>query len=72
MLFIYLFLSEFALELCTAIPWHVGLKRGSALEEEQGTILIKEEGFFFIYSQVYKFSTCDTFLRSFFGLITEL
>ncbi|XP_048049084.1 tumor necrosis factor ligand superfamily member 13B isoform X2 [Megalobrama amblycephala] len=47
------FQKEFALELCTAIPWHVGLKRGSALEEEQGTILIKEEGFFFIYSQVY-------------------
>ncbi|XP_073768118.1 tumor necrosis factor ligand superfamily member 13B isoform X4 [Danio rerio] len=36
-----------------AIPWQVGLKRGSALEEEQGTILVKEEGFFFIYSQVY-------------------
>ncbi|XP_067299537.1 tumor necrosis factor ligand superfamily member 13B isoform X2 [Pseudorasbora parva] len=47
------FQKEFALELCTAIPWHVGLKRGSALEEEQGTILVKEEGFFFIYSQVY-------------------
>ncbi|KTG40090.1 hypothetical protein cypCar_00014066 [Cyprinus carpio] len=44
---------EFALELCTAVPWQVGLKRGSALEEEQGTILVKEEGFFFIYSQVY-------------------
>ncbi|KAK2905263.1 hypothetical protein Q8A67_007062 [Cirrhinus molitorella] len=47
------FQKEFALELCTAIPWQVGLKRGSALEEEQGTILVKEEGFFFIYSQVY-------------------
>lgn len=47
------FQKEFALELCTAIPWHVGLKRGSALEEDQGTILVKEEGFFFIYSQVY-------------------
>ncbi|KTF87784.1 hypothetical protein cypCar_00028528 [Cyprinus carpio] len=45
--------NEFALEICTAIPWQVGLKRGTALEEEQGTILIKEEGFFFIYSQVY-------------------
>ncbi|RXN13135.1 tumor necrosis factor ligand superfamily member 13B-like isoform X1 [Labeo rohita] len=47
------FQKEFALEICTAIPWQVGLKRGSALEEEQGTILVKEEGFFFIYSQVY-------------------
>uniref|UniRef100_A0A8C1UXR5 Tumor necrosis factor ligand superfamily member 13B-like n=1 Tax=Cyprinus carpio TaxID=7962 RepID=A0A8C1UXR5_CYPCA len=46
------FLLEFALELCTAVPWQVGLKRGSALEEEQGTILVKEEGFFFIYSQL--------------------
>lgn len=52
----FFFLSEFALEICTAIPWQVGLKRGSALEEEQGTILVKEEGFFFIYSQVYQFS----------------
>ncbi|KAG1945504.1 tumor necrosis factor ligand superfamily member 13B isoform X2 [Pimephales promelas] len=47
------FQKEFALELSTAIPWHVGLKRGSALEEDQDTILVKEEGFFFIYSQVY-------------------
>uniref|UniRef100_A0A8C1FEE7 TNF superfamily member 13b n=2 Tax=Cyprinus carpio TaxID=7962 RepID=A0A8C1FEE7_CYPCA len=46
------FQKEFALEICTAIPWQVGLKRGTALEEEQGTILIKEEGFFFIYSQL--------------------
>uniref|UniRef100_A0A8C1S5H2 Tumor necrosis factor ligand superfamily member 13B-like n=1 Tax=Cyprinus carpio TaxID=7962 RepID=A0A8C1S5H2_CYPCA len=44
--------KQFALEICTAIPWQVGLKRGTALEEEQGTILIKEEGFFFIYSQL--------------------
>lgn len=64
---LYIFLlSEFALELSTAIPWHVGLKRGSALEEDQDTILVKEEGFFFIYSQVYKFSTYDTFLSFFF------
>ncbi|XP_056320887.1 tumor necrosis factor ligand superfamily member 13B isoform X2 [Danio aesculapii] len=47
------FQKEFAFDYCTAIPWQVGLKRGSALEEEQGTILVKEEGFFFIYSQVY-------------------
>ncbi|KAK7153820.1 hypothetical protein R3I94_007239 [Phoxinus phoxinus] len=47
------FQKEFALELSTAIPWQVGLKRGSALEEDQDTILVKEDGFFFIYSQVY-------------------
>ncbi|NP_001107062.1 tumor necrosis factor ligand superfamily member 13B [Danio rerio] len=46
------FQKEFAFDYCTAIPWQVGLKRGSALEEEQGTILVKEEGFFFIYSQL--------------------
>uniref|UniRef100_A0A9J8CKQ8 TNF superfamily member 13b n=1 Tax=Cyprinus carpio carpio TaxID=630221 RepID=A0A9J8CKQ8_CYPCA len=60
------FQKEFALELCTAVPWQVGLKRGSALEEEQGTILVKEEGFFFIYSQVYIFSMYDMFLSFFF------
>ncbi len=48
--------------MCTAIPWQVGLKRGSALDEKQGTILVKEEGFFFIYSQVYTSSMYDTFL----------
>ncbi|KAA0716030.1 Tumor necrosis factor ligand superfamily member 13B B lymphocyte stimulator [Triplophysa tibetana] len=47
------FVSEFALEICTAVPWQTGLKRGSALEEEQGIILVKSEGFFYIYSQVY-------------------
>lgn len=46
------FQKEFALEICTGVPWQTGLKRGSALEEEQGTILVKEEGFFFIYSQL--------------------
>ncbi|XP_056610952.1 tumor necrosis factor ligand superfamily member 13B isoform X2 [Triplophysa dalaica] len=44
--------KEFELEICTAVPWQTGLKRGSALEEEHGTILIKSEGFFFIYSQL--------------------
>ncbi|TRY66715.1 hypothetical protein DNTS_011636 [Danionella cerebrum] len=47
------FQKEFALELYTAIPWHVGLQRGSALEEQDGIVLVKAEGFFFIYSQVY-------------------
>lgn len=43
---------EFALEKHTGIPWQAGLKRGSALEEEQDVIVVKEEGYYFIYSQV--------------------
>ncbi|XP_055071229.2 tumor necrosis factor ligand superfamily member 13B isoform X1 [Misgurnus anguillicaudatus] len=46
------FQKELALEMSTAVPWQTGIKRGSALEEDQGTILVKEEGFFFIYSQL--------------------
>ncbi|KAF3843143.1 hypothetical protein F7725_001992 [Dissostichus mawsoni] len=34
-------------------PWQTGLKRGSALEEDRDTILVREEGFYFVYSQVY-------------------
>uniref|UniRef100_A0A8C9RUX2 TNF superfamily member 13b n=1 Tax=Scleropages formosus TaxID=113540 RepID=A0A8C9RUX2_SCLFO len=37
----------------TVIPWQVGLRRGTALEESNNTILVKEEGFYFVYSQVY-------------------
>ncbi|XP_033966480.1 tumor necrosis factor ligand superfamily member 13B isoform X2 [Pseudochaenichthys georgianus] len=37
----------------TGIPWQTGLKRGSALEEDGDTILVREEGFYFVYSQVY-------------------
>uniref|UniRef100_A0A3Q3QEA0 THD domain-containing protein n=1 Tax=Monopterus albus TaxID=43700 RepID=A0A3Q3QEA0_MONAL len=35
------------------IPWQVGLKRGSALEVEQDNMLVREEGFYFVYSQVF-------------------
>ncbi|XP_040912961.1 tumor necrosis factor ligand superfamily member 13B isoform X2 [Toxotes jaculatrix] len=35
------------------IPWQTGLRRGSALEAEGDSILVREEGFFFVYSQVY-------------------
>ncbi|KAK6485657.1 tumor necrosis factor ligand superfamily member 13B-like [Huso huso] len=37
----------------TAIPWLPGLKRGTALEEQTNTIIVKETGYFFVYSQVY-------------------
>lgn len=44
--------AEFALEPYTGIPWQTGLKRGSALEAEGDSILVREEGFYFVYSQV--------------------
>lgn len=36
----------------TGIPWQMGLMRGSALEQNQDAIVVKEEGYYFIYSQV--------------------
>ncbi|KAK5861135.1 hypothetical protein PBY51_022553 [Eleginops maclovinus] len=47
------FSKEHNSELHTGIPWQTGLKRGSALEEDRDTILVREEGFYFVYSQVY-------------------
>lgn len=44
--------SEFALEPHTGIPWQTGLRRGSALETEGDSIIVREEGFYFVYSQV--------------------
>ncbi|XP_044221902.1 tumor necrosis factor ligand superfamily member 13B isoform X2 [Thunnus albacares] len=37
----------------TGIPWQTGLKRGSALEADGDSIIVREEGFYFVYSQVY-------------------
>nr|DBA33128.1 TPA: hypothetical protein GDO54_000858 [Pyxicephalus adspersus] len=37
----------------TNIPWLLSVKHGTALEEKQNKILIKENGLFFIYSQVW-------------------
>ncbi|KAK3543440.1 hypothetical protein QTP70_020918 [Hemibagrus guttatus] len=48
-----IFQKEFALEKYTGIPWQVGLKRGEALELDQDVLVVKEEGYYFIYSQVY-------------------
>ncbi|XP_017357216.1 tumor necrosis factor ligand superfamily member 13B [Cebus imitator] len=36
----------------TFIPWLLSFKRGSALEEKENKILVKETGYFFIYGQV--------------------
>ena len=36
----------------TGIPWQAGLKRGSALEADGDRIVVREEGFYFVYSQV--------------------
>lgn len=36
----------------TFVPWLLSFKRGKALEERQNKILVKETGYFFIYSQV--------------------
>ncbi|KAM5278828.1 tumor necrosis factor ligand superfamily member 13B isoform 1-T1 [Hipposideros larvatus] len=36
----------------TFVPWLLSFKRGKALEERENKILVKETGYFFIYSQV--------------------
>ncbi|CDQ92381.1 unnamed protein product [Oncorhynchus mykiss] len=46
------FQKEFALEPHTGIPWQEVLRRGSALEAESDSILVREEGYYFVYSQV--------------------
>ncbi|XP_071004725.1 tumor necrosis factor ligand superfamily member 13B-like [Oncorhynchus clarkii lewisi] len=47
------FQKEFALEPHTGIPWQEVLRRGFALEAESDSILIREEEYYFVYSQVY-------------------
>ncbi|KAK5602855.1 hypothetical protein CRENBAI_023464 [Crenichthys baileyi] len=37
----------------TGIPWQAGLRRGTALEADGDRIIVKEAGFYFVYSQVY-------------------
>ncbi|XP_076603177.1 tumor necrosis factor ligand superfamily member 13B isoform X2 [Chaetodon auriga] len=39
------------------IPWMTGLKRGSALEADGDSMLVREEGYYFVYSQVYYIDT---------------
>lgn len=47
------FPKEFDSAQHTGIPWQPGLSRGSALEVENNSMVVKEEGFYFVYSQVY-------------------
>ncbi|XP_060909424.1 tumor necrosis factor ligand superfamily member 13B [Labrus mixtus] len=47
------FSKEFTSELHTGIPWQTGLRRGSALEVDGDSILVREAGFYFVYSQVF-------------------
>uniref|UniRef100_A0A8C6TF47 TNF superfamily member 13b n=1 Tax=Neogobius melanostomus TaxID=47308 RepID=A0A8C6TF47_9GOBI len=49
--------KEFDLDVTTAIPWQTGLRRGSALEEDKDRILIQQEGYYYVYSQVYYMDT---------------
>ncbi|XP_041806668.1 tumor necrosis factor ligand superfamily member 13B isoform X2 [Chelmon rostratus] len=39
------------------IPWQTGLRRGSALEADGDSMLVMEEGYYFVYSQVYYMDT---------------
>uniref|UniRef100_A0A3Q2YY91 TNF superfamily member 13b n=1 Tax=Hippocampus comes TaxID=109280 RepID=A0A3Q2YY91_HIPCM len=48
-----IFRKDFALEPYTGIPWMTGLRRGSSLEVVGDNMLVREEGFYFVYSQVY-------------------
>ncbi|XP_051938376.1 tumor necrosis factor ligand superfamily member 13B isoform X1 [Hippocampus zosterae] len=48
-----IFRKDFALEPYTGIPWMTGLTRGSSLEVVGDNMLVREEGFYFVYSQVY-------------------
>ncbi|XP_049584362.1 tumor necrosis factor ligand superfamily member 13B [Syngnathus scovelli] len=47
------FVKDFALEPYTGIPWMTGLRRGSSLELIEDNILVQEEGYYLVYSQVY-------------------
>ncbi|XP_041662917.1 tumor necrosis factor ligand superfamily member 13B [Cheilinus undulatus] len=47
------FSKEFTSELHTGIPWQTGLRRGTALEADGDSLLVREEGFYFVYSQVF-------------------
>ncbi|XP_049905224.1 tumor necrosis factor ligand superfamily member 13B [Epinephelus moara] len=47
------FRKEYKSEPHTGIPWQAGLRRGSALEADGDCMLVREEGFYFVYGQVY-------------------
>lgn len=76
-IFIYIFIKKIAFSPCTffilfleselisgphtGIPWQTGLRRGSALEVDGDSILVREEGFYFVYSQVGPFAVTAQF-----------
>lgn len=45
----------------TGIPWQTGLRRGSALEADGDSMLVMEEGYYFVYSQVGVFPVMSQF-----------
>ncbi|KAM4732019.1 tumor necrosis factor ligand superfamily member 13B [Anableps anableps] len=47
------FRKELPSGLYTGIPWQTGVRRGSALEADGDRIIVREAGFYFVYSQVY-------------------
>ncbi|XP_026888316.2 tumor necrosis factor ligand superfamily member 13B isoform X4 [Electrophorus electricus] len=55
--------KEFALDVHVAVPWQTGLKRGTALEGDQDDILVREEGYYFIYSQVEHYDQPEVFYK---------
>lgn len=56
--------AEFESGPHTGIPWQSGLKRGSALEPDGDSILVREEGFYFVYSQVGSLAVIPSFPHS--------
>ncbi|XP_059896555.1 tumor necrosis factor ligand superfamily member 13B isoform X1 [Gadus macrocephalus] len=57
-----MFQKEFAEVLHSAIPWQAGLRRGSALELVDNQIVVREEGFYFVYSQAQVYYVDRTFV----------
>lgn len=47
------FQKDFDFETNTGVPWQTGLRRGSALEENRDRILVQQEGYYYVYGQVY-------------------
>uniref|UniRef100_A0A3B4AC52 THD domain-containing protein n=1 Tax=Periophthalmus magnuspinnatus TaxID=409849 RepID=A0A3B4AC52_9GOBI len=45
--------KDFDFDEHTGIPWQTGLRRGTALVEDQDRIRIIQEGYYYVYSQVY-------------------
>lgn len=55
--------SEYSSRLYTGIPWQAGLRRGSALEADHDSMFVREEGYYFVYSQVGLFVVISWFFH---------